>query len=137
MAQDLTKGAPPRISARLLGICCVLGAVTIFSVQDVVIKWLSGGYPLHEIVFIRATVAMCLTLAILVPLEGGYHNLLSKRIPLHLLRGLGGTPTPLSFEASRQFNSACTRAASSRRIQPTWTERHASALKHITALVDL
>jgi len=51
------------------------------------IKWLSGGYPLHQIVFTRAAVAIIVTLAILVPLEGGYRNLLSKRWRLHMLRG--------------------------------------------------
>ena len=52
------------------------------------IKWLSGDYPLHEIVFVRGLVAILITLAIFVPLEGSYRNLLSKRLPLHLLRGL-------------------------------------------------
>jgi len=75
------------ISPQLLGIVCVVGAVSIFSIQDTTIKWLSDGYPLHEIVFIRAVVAMCFTLAIFVPLEGGFRNLLSPRWPLHLLRG--------------------------------------------------
>ena len=77
----------PVMSTRLIGICCALAAVTIFSTQDMAIKWLSGGYPLHEIVFIRGCVAICVTLAIMVPLEGGYRNLLSKRLGLHLLRG--------------------------------------------------
>ena len=64
-------------------------AVLIFSSQDVAIKWLSeGAYPLHEIVFIRAFVAIIVTLAILVPLEGGYRNLRSKRWALHLVRGM-------------------------------------------------
>lgn len=75
------------MSPQSLGILCVMGAVLIFSTQDMVIKWMSGGYPLHEIVFLRAFVAMIVTLAIFVPLEGGYRNLLSKRWPLHLVRG--------------------------------------------------
>lgn len=77
----------PTLSPRLLGICCVLVAVTIFSTQDMAIKWLSGGYPLHEIVFFRAVIAMIVTLAVFVPLEGGFKNLRSKRWRLHLLRG--------------------------------------------------
>ncbi len=77
----------PHVPQRLLGILCVICAVTIFSTQDMAIKWLSGGYPLHEIVFIRAAVAICVTLLVLVPLEGGYTNLLSKRWRLHMLRG--------------------------------------------------
>ena len=87
MPDELMKQRTSALPSKLVGIGCVVAAVTIFSTQDMAIKWLSGGYPLHEIIFIRAGVAMCLTLAILVPLEGGYRNLLSKQIPLHLLRG--------------------------------------------------
>lgn len=87
MSGDLTTRKMPWLSTRLIGMACVLVAVTIFSTQDMAIKWLSGGYPLHEIVFIRGIVAICVTLAIMVPLEGGYRNLLSKRLGLHLLRG--------------------------------------------------
>ena len=78
---------PPLVPPHLLGILCVVGAVTIFSTQDMAIKWLSGGYPLHQIVFIRAAVAICVTLAVLVPLEDGYRSLMSKRWRLHMLRG--------------------------------------------------
>lgn len=81
------SGGAAVISPQLLGICCVMTAVVIFSIQDMGIKWLSGGYPLHQIIFIRASVAIVLTLAIFVPLEGGYRNLLSRRWRMHLLRG--------------------------------------------------
>lgn len=87
MSVELARKTITRLPPRLVGILCVVAAVTIFSTQDMGIKWLSGGYPLHEIVFLRAIVAICVTLAIMVPLEGGYHLLLSRRIPLHLLRG--------------------------------------------------
>jgi hypothetical protein len=49
------------------------------------IKWLSGDYPLHEIILARSLIAILLTLAILVPFEGGYRNLLTRRWQLHLL----------------------------------------------------
>lgn len=75
------------VPPHLLGILCVIGAISIFSTQDVAIKWLSGGYPLHQIVFTRAAVAIVVTLLVLVPIEGGYRNLRSKRWRLHLLRG--------------------------------------------------
>lgn len=83
-----TDMKPPLVPPHLLGILCVVCAVTIFSTQDMAIKWLSGGYPLHEIVFIRAAVAICVTLGLLIPLEDGYRSLLSKRWRLHMLRGL-------------------------------------------------
>ena len=75
------------VSPQLLGIVCVAVAVMIFSVQDMAIKWLSGDYPLHQIVFIRAAVAMCFTVGIFVQLEGGLRILNSPRKGLHLLRG--------------------------------------------------
>ena len=81
-------GSAAVMSPQLLGILCVIAAVTTFSTQDMVIKWLSGDYPLHQIVFIRGVVAIVITLAIFVPLEGSYRNIVSKRLPLHLLRGL-------------------------------------------------
>ncbi len=74
-------------SPHLTGVLCVLGAVAAFTTQDMAIKWMSGDYPLHQIVFTRACVAMALTLAVFLPLEGGYGNLKTKRLPLHLVRG--------------------------------------------------
>lgn len=70
-----------------LGILCVLAAGTIFSTADMMIKTLSDDYPLHQIVFIRAAVALTIILGVFVPLEGGYRNLFSARWKLHLLRG--------------------------------------------------
>lgn len=57
------------------------------SVMDVVIKWLSPVYPLHEIVLVRTVVALLLTLVI-VHFEGGISMLNSRRPVLHLFRGL-------------------------------------------------
>ncbi len=76
------------LSSKWIGILCVMGAVTVFTTQDMVVKWLSGGYPLHQIVFFRALLATFLVGGILVPLEGGFHILRTKRLPMHLLRGL-------------------------------------------------
>ena len=56
----------------LLGILCVLGAGATFSTSDMLIKTLSGVYPLHQIVLIRAIVALLIILGIFMPLEGGY-----------------------------------------------------------------
>lgn len=75
---------PPHV----IGILCALGATVAFTTQDMAIKWLSGDYPLHQIVLIRAVVGLSLTLALFVPLEGGYANLKTRRLPMHLVRGL-------------------------------------------------
>lgn len=71
-----------------LGVLCVACAGVTFSTADMLIKSLSGDYPLHQLVFSRAVVALSIILGIFVPLEGGYRNLISKRVPLHILRGL-------------------------------------------------
>ena len=70
---------------RTLGIVCVVASVTIFVLQDALIKWLSGDYPLHEIVLVRAASAVCVTL-FAMRLEGGIHLLRTRRLGLHLAR---------------------------------------------------
>ena len=70
---------------RILGIACVVGAVAIFVLQDAVIKWLSGDYPLHEIVLARAASAVAVTL-FMMRLEGGARLLRTRRLGLHLAR---------------------------------------------------
>lgn len=84
-------------AGNLLGIACVIGAAVTFTTQDMAIKWLSGDYPLHEIILARALVALTLTLSILVPLEGGFRILRTKRLPLHLLRGLAVVIANMAF----------------------------------------
>ncbi len=96
MPQDVHPDALPttasnagaRPASNLLGIGCVVAAVLVFTTQDMAIKWLSGDYALHQIVLIRALIAITITLAIFVPLEGGYRNLATRRPALHLARGL-------------------------------------------------
>ncbi|MEX0409696.1 DMT family transporter [Aquibium sp. LZ166] len=84
---DAAPGADGRFGANIAGILCAMGAATAFSLNDVAIKWLSGDYPLHEITFFRSLFAICITLAVFVPLEGSYRNLLTKRLRFHTLRG--------------------------------------------------
>lgn len=70
---------------RMLGIACVVGAATLFILQDATIKWLSGEYPLHEIILVRATSAVAVTLCAM-RLEGGLRLWRTRRIGLHLAR---------------------------------------------------
>lgn len=76
-----------RVPVGFLGILCVIGAGAAFTTNDMAIKWLSGDYPLHQIILARSLIAILLTLAILVPLEGGFRNLRSRRWRLHIVRG--------------------------------------------------
>ncbi len=57
------------------------------SIQDALIKQLSGAYPLHEIVLIRSLTALPVMFVIL-QFEGGWRRLLTPRMPLLIVRGL-------------------------------------------------
>lgn len=67
------------------GICYLLGGVLIFSFQDVCIKWISGGYPVHEILFVRSLAAV-IPILIIACLEGGLQLLRPRYLWLHILR---------------------------------------------------
>lgn len=75
------------IVAETRAILCVMLAVVFLTAQDMLIKTLSGDYPLHEIVLYRACVALLVTLFI-IKFEGGFHLLKTRRAPLHLARGI-------------------------------------------------
>lgn len=81
-------GAAPARSGNLVGILCAIGAAVAFSANDVVIKYLSGDYPLHQITFIRSLIAIVVTVAVFVPLEGSYRDLRTDRLGVHLMRGM-------------------------------------------------
>lgn len=81
---------------RLGIICAVLGAFA-FSLNDSVIKLLSGDYSLPQIVFIRGTVAFILIVALIVPFDGGWASLKTKRPKLHILRSFFVIGANLSF----------------------------------------
>ncbi len=75
-------------SPAFIAIFCALAAAVAFTLNDSGIKFLSGDYPLHQVVLVRSVVALIATCAILIPLEGGFGNLKTAFIKLHLLRGL-------------------------------------------------
>ncbi len=89
-----------QISRNLAGIFCALAASVGFSITDVSIKFLSDGYPLHQIIFIRSLIALTLTLTIIIPLEGGFANLKTRRPAAHLIRGFCLVLANLLFFAS-------------------------------------
>ncbi len=70
-----------------LAIAFVLAGVFAISINDMLVKQLSGGYPLHEIVFARSAIGIAFSL-IIVQFEGGLGILKTRRPALHLLRGL-------------------------------------------------
>jgi len=54
-----------------VGAISALIAVFFFSVNDAAIKFLSGGYALHEVVLIRSVIGLIIILAIIAPLTDG------------------------------------------------------------------
>ena len=50
-------------SATTMGVTCAALASTAFTLNDVGIKFLSGDYPLHELVFLRSFIGVLFSLA--------------------------------------------------------------------------
>ena len=82
-----------------LGIGLILIAIVAISFNDMLIKLLSGGYPLHQMVFTRSTIGVLFSL-IFVQLEGGWGILKTNTPWLHLLRGILIVIANLSFFAA-------------------------------------
>ena len=72
----------------LAGASCALVAALCFSLNDVVIKFVSGGYALHQVVFLRAAVALIFFILCIMPFAGGLSVLHTRRPGIHALRGL-------------------------------------------------
>jgi len=84
-------------NSKFLSISCIIIAHVCFTTQDMVIKWFSGNYALHQIILIRSILAILFTLLVFVPIDGGFKYLLTKRLVLHLLRGFGIVIANLCF----------------------------------------
>ncbi|MEX0366662.1 MAG: DMT family transporter [Ruegeria sp.] len=69
------------------GIAFIVAGMVAISVNDMLIKQLSGGYPLHQMVFIRSSIGMILSLA-LMQVEGGVSLLKTRHPLLHTVRCL-------------------------------------------------
>ena len=78
---------PVPASTNILGVLCAMAAAVSFTLNDVGIKFLSGDYPLHEVVLIRASCALLITVFLFMPLEGGWTNLRTSNLGLQFLRG--------------------------------------------------
>jgi len=75
------------LSAPMIGALCAFGASASFTLNDMSVKSLSGGYPLHEVILIRSLVALAVLLAVIVPLSGGFAQLRTRQPVKHLIRG--------------------------------------------------
>lgn len=73
-------------SQALTGILLAIGGTMIFSVNDMAVKFLSGGYALHQVILIRALVAMAVIMAVIAFSGTGFRQLVTRRPRTHLLR---------------------------------------------------
>ncbi|NDU99681.1 DMT family transporter [Pseudoroseicyclus tamaricis] len=93
----------PLVAARpdrpTLGIALILLGTAAISVNDMLIKALSGGYPLHQMVFARSVLGLVFTLTLL-QYEGGWRALKTRRPGLHLVRGLCLVISNMAFFAA-------------------------------------
>jgi drug/metabolite transporter (DMT)-like permease len=74
-----------RSSDRLKGIFLLCAGAMIFTVQDVIIKWISGDYPVTQILATRSLVAFA-PLFLLLHLDGGLRGVNGRRLGRLLLR---------------------------------------------------
>jgi drug/metabolite transporter (DMT)-like permease len=70
----------------LTGILFAAGGALIFSVNDVAIKFLSDDYALHQVILIRAFVAMTFLLTVIHLSKRGWSQVATSRPGTHLLR---------------------------------------------------
>jgi drug/metabolite transporter (DMT)-like permease len=76
-----------RLPVATIGALCAVGASVAFTLNDMAVKSLSGDYALHQVILIRSGLALIVTLAVIMPLTGGWGQIRSARPGLHLIRG--------------------------------------------------
>lgn len=92
-------GGPSQPNNPALGIFCIVVGMTAITVNDMMIKLLSDGYPLHQMVFMRSIIAVAFSLG-MVQMEGGWKILRTDKPFWHLTRGLLLVVSNLSFFAA-------------------------------------
>ena len=75
------------LSPKMMGIVSMVGGIVLVSLQDAMVKQFADSYALHEVMLVRAAVALSLTLVIL-QIGGGFQQLYSSSFSLLVLRGL-------------------------------------------------
>ena len=86
-----TLAAPALAAPSAISVGIGLGALAfaLFTVMDTMIKWLSAGYPVHQLLFSNALFALVPVMAVSAR-RGGLARLRTRRLGMHLLRGLTG-----------------------------------------------
>lgn len=73
-------------STALTAILFAIAGTAIFSINDVAVKSLSGGYALHQIVLIRAVIGLAFLFVVITVTGTGLRQLVTTRPWHHLLR---------------------------------------------------
>ncbi|MEI6985583.1 MAG: DMT family transporter [Rhodospirillaceae bacterium] len=92
LVPPLAPPLEPQRSATRLAIFLVVSGYVLASTSDSAVKWVSGDYPVAEVLFFSALFAL-VPLSIAIVVGGGWTILATRRLPLHLLRasiGLAG-----------------------------------------------
>jgi drug/metabolite transporter (DMT)-like permease len=76
---------PTRSNERIKGILFLSAGALIFTIQDVIIKWISGDYPVTQILATRSLVAFA-PLFILLYFDGGLRSVSGRRLGRLLIR---------------------------------------------------
>ncbi len=74
--------------ANFRAILCLCAGIAVFSVQDLILKLLSGAYPLSEAMVLRSFAAIPCMVAITWWFDGGLTSLVSRSWPAMLARGV-------------------------------------------------
>jgi len=81
----------------LLGGLSASFAIIFFSINDMMIKFLSGGYALHELVLIRSALGLVIICAVIAPLTDGWSIMRTNKLPMHVLRGFCVVAANMTF----------------------------------------
>ena len=71
-----------------LGILAIVLGTICFSINDISVKLFSTEMPLHQLMFFRATFAICILLFLILPFYGGLKYLNTNNPIFHIFRGL-------------------------------------------------
>ncbi len=90
-ASELASGAGRRSgfaprAPQFAGILLLCAGAFVFSLQDVVIKWVSGTYPVSQVLAVRSVVALA-PILLLLHLDGGVAGLRTRHPGMLLFRG--------------------------------------------------
>ncbi|MCW5751429.1 MAG: DMT family transporter [Alphaproteobacteria bacterium] len=93
----MSDTSPRKMGQHLAGMLCMLGAVSILSIMDAIVKWLASGYPTMQIVFFRNAFAFLPTILYLIASGLALRDLRTRRIGGHFMRAALGVGAMITF----------------------------------------